>query len=79
MDSDKLDRSLVDAHARHDLPALVRLYTLAGNQAEMRQDLDAASFYLTHAYVFALELGAPEANALNKWLADHGRAHRLTF
>lgn len=79
MDRDTLDTALLDAHDRNDQEALVRLYTLAGDEAELRQDIDAACFYLTHAFVFALESGAPEAAVLNKRLADRGRAKLLEF
>ena len=65
-----LDAQLLDAHARHDHPALVILYALA---AETAHDTDAACFYLTHAYIFALELGHPDTAALHAQLAAHGR------
>jgi hypothetical protein len=35
--------------------------------------VDAACFYLTHAYVFALSAGATEAGALHARLLAHGR------
>lgn len=79
MDMAALDRELLTAHAERDAETLVRLYTLAGDEREKANDLDAAYFYLTHAFVFALESGAPEANHLNARLYDQGRAHRLTF
>ncbi len=79
MDRDALDRDLLDAHARYDQEALVRLYTVAAEERELAQDIDAACFYLTHAFVFALESGAPEADNLNQRLAERGRAHRLEF
>ena len=79
MDRDALEVALLEAHDRNDKEALVRLYTVAGDEAEMRQDIDAACFYLTHAFVFALEAGAPEAAILNKRLADRGRAKLLDF
>ncbi|WP_170406070.1 hypothetical protein [Ruegeria arenilitoris] len=79
MDLDDLDKQLLQAHADYDVPALIRLYHEAANQAEQRQDHDAACFYLTHAFVFALEYGAPEADELNQKLFERGRAHRLEF
>lgn len=79
MDHDQLDRELIAAHERQDGTALVRLYGLAGDRAEAAGDIDAACFYLTHAFVFALEAGAPEAPALNRRLAARGRAHDLEF
>ena len=77
MDLADLDRELLKAHSREDLPSLIRLYTYAADQHPIRSEGEA--FYLTHAYVFALEAGAPEAEALNKRLADLGRTHRLSF
>lgn len=65
-----LDNRLLTAHARNDKQALVTLYTQAADQAA---DIDAACFYLTHAYIFALETGAPAASALYDRLRQHGR------
>lgn len=79
MQRDELDAQLLEAHAEADTGALVRLYTLAGDQSEASGDIDEACFYLTHAFVFALEAGFPQADPLNKRLADRGRAHRLSF
>lgn len=79
MNKDELDHLLLQAHDRNDHAALIRYYTLAADEREAAQDIDAACFYLTHAFVFALESGAPEADALNKRLVAHGRAHRLEF
>ncbi|WCR05308.1 hypothetical protein [Paracoccus saliphilus] len=79
MDLAALDQELLRAHAEGDKPALVRLYALAGGEREAANDIEAACFYLTHAFVFALEAGAPEADNLNRRLHRYGRAHRLTF
>ncbi|MFT5066353.1 MAG: hypothetical protein ACJAXK_001212 [Yoonia sp.] len=65
-----LDAQLLDAHSRHDQPALIKLYAQAADTAP---DTDAACFYLTHAYIFALELGHPDTPALHARLAAHGR------
>lgn len=65
-----LDQRLLAAHASGDGPALVALYTRAG---ESSPDPAAGWFYLTHAYVHALELGAPEAQALHARLKSAGR------
>lgn len=79
MDRAALDAALLAAHVAGDGAALVRLYTQAGDIEEQAGNTDAACFYLTHAFVFALEEGAPEADALNLRLFQNGRAHRLTF
>jgi hypothetical protein len=65
-----LDAALLAAHDNGDRAALIRLYSEA---AESTADPDAAGFYLTHAYVFALEAGAPEAEALHARLKAEGR------
>lgn len=65
-----LDAQMIAAHEAADRPALIRLYTQAANLAN---SLDAACFYLTHAYIFALEAGAAEAKALHARLVQHGR------
>ena len=65
-----LDAMLLQAHDADDRPALVGLYARA---AESVNDLDAACFYLTHAYVFALELGDARAADLHARLRAEGR------
>ncbi|WGW02703.1 hypothetical protein [Tropicibacter oceani] len=65
-----LDDRLLAAHARDDRAALVGLYTQAADSAST---LDAACFYLTHAYVFALELGDARARDLHARLVAEGR------
>ncbi|MCV6594462.1 MAG: hypothetical protein OIF48_16030 [Silicimonas sp.] len=79
MDREELDQALITAHDTGDTEALVRLYTLAGDAAERDDDIDAACFYLTHAFVFALEAGLPGARVLNQRLAAKGRAHLLDW
>ncbi len=60
-----LDASLIAAHEKGDLAALVKLYTLAADRAS---DDQAKRFYLTHAYVFALETDHPDIAVLRKRL-----------
>lgn len=66
-----LDARLLAAHAADDRSALVTLYTEAADAAAR---LDASCFYLTHAYVFALEMNHPAADTLLHRLKSHGRA-----
>ncbi|MCQ0092746.1 hypothetical protein [Roseovarius sp. M141] len=68
--SGDLHSRMLAAHARPDPAALVELYTEA---ADCANDLDASCFFLTHAYVFALEAGAPQAGQLRRRLLRHGR------
>ena len=65
-----LDAEVIAAHASNDTTRLVKLYTQA---AEETGDVNAACFFLTHAYVFALELGHPDAITLRARLVKHGR------
>ncbi len=65
-----LDEALLDAHARDDLTALVTLYTRAADQAAT---VDATCFYLTQAYVFALETGHAATTPLYDRLSEYGR------
>lgn len=76
---DQLDAALLAAHDSGDQTALVGLYTTAGDWAEASGDINAACFYLTHAFVFALEAGAPQAQPLNRRLAARGRARLIDF
>lgn len=65
-----LDARLLAAHEADDRTALVQLYSEA---ADLAENDDARAFYLTHAYVFALDIGAPQAEALRQALVALGR------
>ncbi|WP_342075424.1 hypothetical protein [Yoonia sp. SS1-5] len=65
-----LDAALLDAHARNDRRALVTLYAQAADAAP---DLDASCFFLTQAYIFALEQAHEATGALHDRLQRHGR------
>ncbi len=68
--SESLDVQMIAAHEAGDRAALIRLYTQAADAAN---DENAACFYLTHAYVFALEAGSDEAERLKARLVAAGR------
>lgn len=68
-----LDAALIAAHEAADYRRLVTLYAEAAGQAEAADDIDACCFFLTHAYVFALQTGAPEAAELHRRLLARGR------
>lgn len=68
--SDTLDQRLLEAHARDDRTALVTLYKDASDNASSD---DAKYFYLTHAYIFALEAGHPLTRELHSQLKSAGR------
>ncbi|MCR9125326.1 MAG: hypothetical protein NXH82_04300 [Rhodobacteraceae bacterium] len=65
-----LDDRLRAAHARDDRAGLVTLYAEAADTAN---SLDQSCFFLTHAYVFALEKAHPLAPALRARLVAAGR------
>jgi hypothetical protein len=65
-----LHAELLLAHKRDDKAALVELYSQAALETD---DVDAKGFFLTHAYVFALETGHPNASGLRSQLAQMGR------
>ena len=65
-----LDSRMISAHDAQDRIALIKLYAEA---ADCANALDASCFYLTHAYIYALEAGAPEAKALHARLQAEGR------
>lgn len=66
-----LEQRMLAAHARNDSEALMALYGEAADLQEVQGDIDAACFYLTQAFVYALESGSGEAHALQtrlwKW------------
>ena len=65
-----LQDRLLAAHACDDRSALVALYAEAADVAETT---DAACFYLTQAYIYALEKGDPGTKALYQRLKRLGR------
>lgn len=65
-----LDTDLLAAHARNDKSALVDLYQAAANAAKTA---DARAFFLTHAYIFALEINHSQRFELKQSLVDLGR------
>lgn len=67
---DALDAALIAAHGAGDGAEIARLYGQAGDAAA---DMDAACFFWTHAYVFALEAGIPEAEIYRARLKAQGR------
>ncbi len=71
--ADALDRALLAAHAAGDGAALCQLYAQAADLAEAGGQVDRACFYLTHAYVFALERGDGAAGTLHARLKALGR------
>lgn len=65
-----LDAQLIAAHAEGNKATLAVLYERAAAGAA---DDNARAFYLTQAYVFALETNAPQAPVLRALLVQMGR------
>jgi hypothetical protein len=70
---DRLQAALLRAHAADDGGTLVELYARAADLARQAGDADRAAFYLTHAWIFALEADHPRAPSLHRALAAEGR------
>ena len=69
MPRDELDTALLAAHARGDGTEISGLYARAADQTP---DPAAQAFFLTHAYIFALESGSPTAPTLRSRLVALG-------
>ncbi|MCO4841449.1 MAG: hypothetical protein KC439_00890 [Yoonia sp.] len=65
-----LNDAILEAHANNDEVRLVALYTQAANETN---DVDTACFFLTYAYIYALELGLRDADTLYLRLDAYGR------
>ena len=79
MDEMTLEAAVLQAHTDGNQDNLIRLYTLAADRAEQAMHIDAACFYLTQAFVYALEHGAPQAAQLHQRLVQHGRDSHLSW
>ena len=75
--AEDLHSALLVAHEEGDQHALIRLYTKAANLAEAEGDTDRAAFFLTHAWIFALEKGHAECASLRQRLQDWGRVNEI--
>ena len=68
----ELNDALLAAHAIGDNLTLVRMYRRAG-EAVLETNEVQGCFYLTQAYVFALEAGMDVAEDLRTVLVERGR------
>ena len=69
-----LQEALLEAHAADDRLALVSLYLEAANLAAESQGIEKECFFLTHAWVFALETDHELSDDLRVRLEYYGRA-----
>lgn len=72
--SERLNDFLIDAHRRSDLDALVRGYMSAAEIALSGGDDARQGFFLTQAWIFALEANMPVGAELQEELRRLGRA-----
>lgn len=68
-----LDQALISAHLADDVDALIGLYQQAAKEADTD---DQKAFFLTHAYIFALERGDRRAASIQRELIAMGRDTR---
>ncbi|MEO0344233.1 MAG: hypothetical protein AAF198_12435 [Pseudomonadota bacterium] len=64
---------LLTAFKQGDRRKIMQLYWDQGVEQLAAGDEDAGCFYLVHAYVFALEEGAAEAEIIRRELKKRGR------
>ena len=67
-----LNARLLRAHAENDVKGLAGLYGQAADMAGDIGDGAGECFFLTHAWVFALDGGLPSAGVFEKRLAGLG-------
>lgn len=72
-DYEQRNKELLAAHDQRDVDALIRIYKREGEAALAEGKTHEGCFFLTHAYVFALEAGAKEASEIHKILVSYGR------
>lgn len=68
-----IEGAILAAHAAGDGARLAALYRRAGLSFLQAGKTDAGAFYLTNAYIFALEAGDPLADDLHRRLVALGR------
>lgn len=69
-----IDTALREAHADLAPARMARLYEAAANGEEASGRIDAACFFLTQAWIFALDASLDDAERLEARLRVHGRA-----
>jgi len=68
-----IEHTLQEAILRQDLELLTKIYTDVANASEQHGNIDEACFFLTHAYVCALQQDSDRAARLHLRLIEHGR------
>lgn len=69
-----LQAELLRAYAECDLALVAELFVQAARERDVMQDVDAACFFYTQAYIHALEAdNEAVASVAHRQLATHGR------
>lgn len=68
-----LEADLIEAHEKGDSGRLAELYLAAAGSEETDGRIEAACFFLTQAYVFALESGSRTAREIAARLLAYQR------
>ena len=71
--NDKLDQQLITANLANDNIKLVALYQHAADICEAEGVVDKACFFLTQAYVFALQEGSSQSRQIKEKLVAYER------
>ena len=71
--NDKLDQRLIAANLANDNIELIALYQHAAEISEAKGAVDETCFFLTQAYVFALQEGSPQSRQIKEKLVAHAR------
>ena len=69
----ELEANILAAHRAEDKALLAKLYWDASRMFSATGDDDAEGFFLTHAWIFALDAGLPEAKQYRTRLVELGR------
>lgn len=73
MKLEELNSAILTAHDDGDGVLLASLYAKAGRRMVADGNIDEGCFFLTQAYVFALERGLTDAEKLRTELVSFGR------
>ena len=73
IDYDHLNAQVLAAHDSGDNATLVRIYQKLGNDELANGHELEGAYFLTQAYVYALEGGLPEQHEIHKTLVALGR------
>ena len=71
--SKDINKRILKAHQQKDRKYLALIYERYGRSQLEKNNIDAGCFFLTHAYIFALEEGLNCATRIHKALKNYGR------